>query len=67
MKPEELEELREIFEDALKMTRKINLSLSFLYKGIRCYVNPRGTTEMGLKNYQISLEKGYKYTFNRGD
>ena len=67
MKTKEIEELKEMFDDALKASRRINLSLNFFYKGIQCYVNPRGTTEMGLKNFQISLEKGYKCTFNRGD
>ncbi len=63
----ETNELKEMFDDALKTARKINIQLNFFYKGIQCYVSPRGTTEKGLKNFQISLEKGYKFTFNYGD
>lgn len=55
MKTKDIEELRQAFDEALRMTKLLNFNLHFNFKGITCYCSNKGNTDKGIENYKKSI------------
>lgn len=64
MKTKDIEELRQAFDEALRMTKLLNFNLHFNFKGITCYCSNKGNTDKGIENYKKSIERKLNYTYN---